>query len=124
MRILFTLTAAVALMTFALFGQAPGGGKGKAKAPPKNLKILTPENYRPLMDVFVASLGLQSQGGCTFCHVQGNMSSDENPHKDMARMMLTMTREINAKFPDGKQHVTCYTCHRGAPEPLTAAPAE
>ena len=27
-------------------------------------------------------------------------------------MMLTMAREINAKFPDGKIHVTCHTCHR------------
>jgi hypothetical protein len=37
--------------------------------------------------------------------------------------MITMMREINAKFPDGKEHVTCYTCHRGAEMPLTAAPA-
>ena len=45
------------MISLALFAQAPDG-KGKAKAPPKNLKILTPETYRPLMDVFVSSLGL------------------------------------------------------------------
>jgi len=40
--------------------------------------------------------------------------------KVMARKTITMVREINARFPDGKEHVTCYTCHRGSPTPLTA----
>jgi len=36
-----------------------------------------------------------------------------------------MTREVNAKFPeDGRARVSCYTCHRGATTPLTAAPPE
>ena len=119
MRTFLTITAAACMISLALFAQAPDG-KGKAKAPPKNLKILTPETYRPLMDVFVSSLGLADKGGCVFCHVQGQMASDDNPKKDIARMMITMTRELNAKFPDGKQHVTCYTCHRGNNEPATA----
>ena len=111
------------MISLALFAQAPPDGKGKVKAPPKNLKILTPENFRPLMDVFVASLGVADKGGCTFCHVQGQMFLDDKPQKDIARMMITMTREINAKFPDGKQHVSCFTCHRGSETPLLAAPA-
>jgi len=108
------------MISLALFAQAPDG-KAKAKAPPKNLKILTPETYRPLMDVFVASLGLADKGGCTYCHVQGQMFDDTKPQKDTARMMIAMVRDINAKFPDGKQHVTCFTCHRGDPHPLTEA---
>ena len=36
------------------------------------------------------------------------------PTKLMARMMFEMVKDINSKFPDGKAHVTCYTCHRGA----------
>jgi hypothetical protein len=54
--------------------------------------------------------------------VQGDFASDENPKKETARMMLTLARDVNAKFTDGKQHVTCYTCHRGATEPATAPP--
>ena len=50
------------------------------------------------------------------------MASDENPKKITARHMIQMVNEINAKFPDGKVHVSCYTCHRGATMPLTAAP--
>ena len=30
-----------------------------------------------------------------------------------------MMRAINGTFGDGKQHVNCYTCHRGSPTPLT-----
>jgi photosynthetic reaction center cytochrome c subunit len=58
-----------------------------------------------------------------YCHVQGDFPSDDNPKKETARMMLTMAREINSKFPDGKRHVSCYTCHRGATEPAIEPPA-
>ena len=34
--------------------------------------------------------------------------------------LIVLAREINSKFPDGKTHVTCYPCHRGAEEPATA----
>ena len=117
MRILSTLTAAVATILLAFALSAQDAPKAKGKGPPKNLKILTPENFRPLMDVFVASLGLAQQGGCNYCHV-ADRSSDENPKKDVARMMIMMVRDINSKFTDGKQHVGCYTCHRGDPQPL------
>jgi len=87
--------------------------------PPKNLKILKPEHLMETMQAFRVALGVR----CDFCHVQGDFASDEKPHKEIARKMLTMVHEINANFPDGKMHVTCYTCHRGAEEPATR-PAE
>jgi hypothetical protein len=114
MRIFLSVFAATACLALALFAQAPqgkGGGKG---GPPKNLKILTPENFFPAMQSFTMALGVM----CDHCHVQ-DRSSDENPKKDIARMMIGMTREINAKFPDGKTHVRCYTCHRGDVHPKT-----
>jgi hypothetical protein len=72
------------------------------------------------MAAFRAGLGVM----CSYCHVQGDFASDDNPKKDIARMMISMAKDINAKFPDGKMHVTCFTCHRGAEEPLTAPPAQ
>jgi photosynthetic reaction center cytochrome c subunit len=117
MRIILSLLLAASL---SLFAQDGGGKKGGPKAPPKNLQILTPDNYRAAMTSFTGALGVQ----CTFCHVQGDMASDDKEQKKTARMMLTMSREINAKFPDGKQHVRCYTCHRGATTPLTEPPAD
>ena len=78
---------------------------------------ISPFSY---MQKFAAAIG----GNCQTCHVKGDFASDENEHKVIARHMITMTREINAKFPDGKEHVTCYTCHRGSHEPAMAPDAK
>jgi hypothetical protein len=125
MRTLVSLfiATAVSLGSFALLAQPPaggGGGKGGKGGPPKNLKILTPDNYRAAMPVFVASLGAMD---CNFCHdAAAGKDSDANPKKATARMMIQMVMDINKGFGDGKEHVTCYTCHRGANKPLTVAP--
>jgi hypothetical protein len=37
-----------------------------------------------------------------------------------ARNMIVMVRDTNVHFPDGKQHVTCYTCNRGSTQPAIA----
>src|SRR5208337_2678611 len=95
------LLAVVLLLPVCLSAQEKKG----PMPPPKNLKILTgdtPEQLIGTMRNFTVALGQK----CTFCHVQGDFASDDNPKKETARMMLTMAREINAKFPDGKRHVT------------------
>ncbi len=92
-------------------GKGGGGGGG-----PKNLQILTQATLLPTMQSFVPALGLADKGGCTYCHVE-DRSSDEKKQKLMARNMIAMVREINMRFQDGKQHVTCYTCHRGNTTP-------
>jgi hypothetical protein len=100
----------VILLAATAFAQHPA---------PKNLKVLPPDNLIPTMRAFQSALGVK----CDFCHVQGDFASDDKHHKEIARDMIKMVQEINGKFPDGKMHVTCYTCHRGATEPATAAPA-
>jgi hypothetical protein len=70
------------------------------------------------MQSFVQALGLLDKGTCSYCHVE-DRSSDEKRQKVVARRMITMVRAINGTFPDGQQHVTCYTCHRGNTTPLT-----
>jgi Photosynthetic reaction centre cytochrome C subunit len=122
MRTFLTLfiATAVSLVSFALLGQAPPAGKG---GPPKNLKVLpanTP-NVGALMRVYMASVGASD---CYFCHeaAPAGKEADGNPMKAKARMMIQMVMNINKEFGDGKEHVTCYTCHRGAHEPLTVAP--
>ncbi len=111
------LGIAMLLLSFAAFAQEPPKPEGAKHPPePKNLKLLKPADIRSAMGAFRTALGVQ----CSFCHVQGNFASDENPKKEVARNMIVMMREINGKFPDGKMHVTFFTCHRGATEPLTA----
>lgn len=115
------LFAFFAIFSVMLFAQPPQDGKQKrAPQAPKNLQVLTVDDLRSgIMRKFAAALG----GNCQTCHVPGDNASDENPHKVIARKMILMTREINAKFPDGKDHVSCYTCHRGQHEPAMEPPA-
>ena len=118
---LLRLLCPILVVGVALFAQdAPKGGGGKkGGGPPRNLKLLPADaNLITTMRSFTVALGVQ----CDYCHVQ-DRASDENPKKDVARMMITMARDINSKFPDGQQHVRCYTCHRGATKPLTEPPA-
>ena len=110
MRTLSRLSVLALVVAFGMFAQAPAGAPKKGARPAaKNLKLLPADTYMQAMQSFTAALGVQ----CTHCHVAGAFDSDENPKKETARMMISMAREINAKFPDGKQHVSCFTCHRG-----------
>jgi len=126
MRKILLMVVVATLAALVMFAQdkgGKGGGKGGKGGPPKNLKVLTPENYMDNMRAFVPALGLADKGGCNFCHVADDRSADTKQEKVMARMMIGMVNDLNAKFPDGKVHVTCFTCHRGSTEPLTAPPA-
>ena len=109
------------LLTLPIFvyAQQPAGRGGAAPQNFQNLKLIDPKtDVLLVMRDFNKALGVQ----CTYCHVQGAFDSDEKPQKNTARMMITMSREINDKFGDGKLHVRCYTCHRGSAKPLTAPP--
>jgi hypothetical protein len=112
-------------------GGAKGGGKGGAKGPAtpfsaggaavvsaSNLKVLTAENVEYTMQNITFALGV----GCIYCHDLSNLALDTKPKKGKALMMLEMVRDINAKFGDGKVHVTCWTCHRASTEPQVAKP--
>jgi hypothetical protein len=117
MRLLLSLLIALPLL--AQDTPPPAPPKGGARPAPKNLKLLKPEEVRPMMASFGTALGVK----CTGCHVEGDFASDDKRDKETARMMITMTRDINAKFPDGAIHVTCFTCHRGSEHPKTAPDA-
>ncbi len=56
-----------------------------------------------------------SEQGCNYCHNPENMASDEKYTKIVARQMIRMTQDINAKYANHVQGtgVTCWTCHRG-----------
>ena len=97
---------------------APKQEKRPAPAPTnlKVLKVTAGAEVGQIMRTFTAGLGVQ----CSYCHVQGNFASDENPKKATARQMIIMMQKINTGFGDGKMHVSCYTCHRGEAEPKTA----
>ena len=110
--------AMLLLIALAAWGQEKKQEKGPPPDP-TNVKVLKTKGgaeVRQVMRTFTVGLGVQ----CVYCHLQGNFASDENPKKETARHMIQMTAEINRQFPDGKMHVSCFTCHRGEAEPKTA----
>ena len=150
---------AAALLTAAIFAvstvaQAPQPPQVQQAAPgsqapqhehshpaPTNLKVLpknmTGEEVHELMEKWEASLGAK----CSTCHAADpnnfgpngrprlNYADDSKEEKRTARLMYTMTEDINmnyvSKVPSSDEPVTCGTCHRGhlGPEPFVI-PAE
>lgn len=118
------------LAALPLCAQEPPKGDGGRRPvgpppEPKNLQVLKVKGPEliAIMRSFNAALGFRCDG----CHAQGNFASDEKPEKVIARKMLVMTHDINAKVSDATgaeqgMHVTCFTCHRGKEHPDTAPP--
>jgi len=115
-NLLLTLVAMAILATFTV-SWVPLNAQGQNA--PKNLKVLTPDNYRAQMQTFPVALGFENQGGCNFCH-EADRSLDTKFQKLKARQMIEMVAELNAKFDDGQIHVTCWTCHLGSTKPEIA----
>src|SRR5580698_4920812 len=88
----------------------------------KNIKVLKgvpADQVFPAMQFISISLGVE----CEFCHVQGaggkmEFDKDDKKNKQTARKMMEMMFAINKDSFDGHREVTCYSCHRGSPEPV------
>src|SRR5215470_15099523 len=111
---------AILLLVFSvtLAAQQPAAGQRAGGAPPPapNTDMMF------AMQLFNEVLGVQ----CIYCHVQGDMASDTNPKKDIARKMIGIVRQIDGSFPSstgifpaGYHEVDCTTCHRGSVKPET-----
>ena len=91
----------------------------------KNIKVMkgVPANQIIQgMHLIKAALGVV----CTHCHFEMEWDrEDVQPMKDKARAMYVMLTEINRANFEGKQVVTCFTCHKGhaIPEDIPAMPA-
>lgn len=81
----------------------------------KLLKELPASRFFDTMRYFTAALGVN----CEFCHVQGHFDSDEKKQKQFARVMITMTHNIDEQTFHGRPEVRCYTCHRGNEKPVS-----
>jgi hypothetical protein len=84
----------------------------------KNLQVLKDvpsDQLIPAMQFITSSLGVQ----CEYCHVEKAFDKDEKKPKQTARKMMQMMFAIDANNFEGNQAVTCYSCHRGSPKPLS-----
>ena len=89
-----------------------GAGSLAAQTPPGDVM--------PLMQEIVQGLGVS----CEYCHSAPRGSGQPEPKKDIARQMIAMTRDLNARVQTatGKPaaetvQVKCVTCHHGVPIP-------
>jgi photosynthetic reaction center cytochrome c subunit len=127
----------IALATTAAFGaglllmgaraqsapaQAPASPK-LAEQQFKNIKVLKgipAEQVIPAMQFMAASLGVE----CEYCHVRNDhaqglaFDKDDKKPKVIARKMIQMMFAINKDNFEGKREVTCFSCHRGAADPV------
>jgi photosynthetic reaction center cytochrome c subunit len=78
------------------------------------LKDVPADQLIPAMQFIAASLGVE----CEYCHVRGAFDKDNKKTKLAARKMITMMMAINKDNFEGHREVTCYSCHRGATEPV------
>ncbi|MGB2590218.1 MAG: c-type cytochrome [Candidatus Acidiferrum sp.] len=87
----------------------------------KNIQVLKgvpADLIFPSMQFITASLGVE----CEYCHVRGDhgmeFDKDDKKPKVTARKMMKMMFAINKDNFEGHLDVTCYSCHRGAADPV------
>jgi photosynthetic reaction center cytochrome c subunit len=78
------------------------------------LKGIPADQVIPSMQFIAASLGVD----CEFCHVAHANEKDDKKPKVTARKMISMMMTINKDNFEGHREVTCYSCHRGSPDPV------
>lgn len=117
----------LAALSFATI-LAIAGAKAQSPAAPKlaeeqfkNIKVLKgvpADQILPTMQFITASLGVE----CEYCHVRDGQrlvfEKDDKKNKVTARLMMQMMFAINKDNFDGHRDVTCYSCHRGAANPV------
>lgn len=107
-----------AAFAFALATHAQSPSKNQpAELVYKNIQVFKGLPSTKLMDnmfYMEGALGV----GCKECHVNfTDFEKDDNPHKQTARRMIQMVRDLNKDSFDGQDAITCNTCHRGKAVP-------
>jgi photosynthetic reaction center cytochrome c subunit len=112
------LALTTVLVIFAqLRAQAPAPSERTAEQQYKNIKVLNGTPAAQLiigMHLAEGALGVE----CEYCHYENDFPRDGKETKATARKMMSMVMEINKNNFDGKQVVTCYTCHHGDNQPV------
>lgn len=122
MLLFFFLPCVFLTITKTLAQQTPQNPAAAASGPLaeqqyKNIQVfkgVPADQLIPAMQFISASLGVE----CEYCHVRGSNEKDDKKPKLAARKMILMMMAINKQNFDGEREVTCYSCHRGATNPL------
>jgi hypothetical protein len=132
------LTLFVAVMFFGLLGNLRQNTFAQAQtsgAQPGQMSEAAFKNIRVLkgipVDEFMGTMGLFSAAlsfCCKDCHTGAGTSNpkweDDPPRKVIARRMVQMVSNLNRDNFNGRQVVTCWTCHRGSQNPAITPPLD
>jgi photosynthetic reaction center cytochrome c subunit len=136
-KLLVLCTAGAFVVSFSSFDHE---GAAFAQAPPKGalpgqkseqafknvtvLKGIPVDEFMGTMGLFAAALSFC----CKDCHTGAGTSDPkweaDPPRKVIARRMIQMVGTINQQNFNGRQVVTCWTCHRGSPNPAMTPPID
>jgi hypothetical protein len=94
--------------------------KKHSAEPFRNLQVLKPAEVDTQMREYNTGLRV----GCEYCHMPADYATDDSANKVIARQMILLTRDINAKYFGGLEQVTCFSCHQGSQKPLNAPQAQ
>jgi hypothetical protein len=84
----------------------------------KNIQIfkgLPATQLEPTMAFISGSLGVR----CNYCHVSNSFDKDDKPTKLTARRMIKMVLDLNKGSFNDQSAISCFTCHRGKPTPVS-----
>jgi hypothetical protein len=127
----FAVAAAVAVTTLIVAGQRAIAQGGGGQVPPRGLMVEDVfKNVQALrgigVDDFMQTMGIMSAAlgsDCVGCHPSAGTDqvdwAFDTPRKRVARRMVDMVATINRDQFNGRQVVTCWTCHRGRDRPVT-----
>tara|TARA_Y100000590_G_C15438556_1_gene907956 strand:+ start:443 stop:793 length:351 start_codon:yes stop_codon:yes gene_type:complete len=96
----------------------------------QNIQVLEHIDSKSKMRKYMKSISKDLGVECRFCHDMDDKSLD-TPHKEIAREMILLTRQINdylhafeASEEDEEKAITitCWTCHKGHAEVQTLRP--
>ena len=111
--LVFTVPCSTALWS----GRAEGAQEKTAEQVYKNIQVFkgVPASQIDAAMAFISgSLGVR----CNHCHVTP-FEKDDKPAKQTARRMIRMVLDLNQGDFNGQAAVSCYTCHRGRPQPVS-----
>lgn len=114
-----TLALLVCALPALSLAQAPkpaGPPPAAGAAVFKNLQVLPKDITKPALKATMRDIAKSLNVDCDHCHKEPDMAADTDKKK-IAREMMEMVKTINAKYPMTLKKVTCWTCHRGKPEP-------
>ena len=118
-------TALLAVLGVAQENSRPARKPKLAPEQYKNIQVLKELPADQLINT-MQSWGTALGVKCEFCHVVSAVGTgwekDDNPHKQIARDMVLLTRDMNTRHPSLEKRVTCFTCHHGRVHPEHTPP--